>query len=552
MNQKPLSLSDPISFVIPGFNCASTILESIESIIDGNWTEGDELIIVNDGSTDNTENVLAEAKKKYPFIKVFNEKENRGCPAARNIGYTHASHEIIFNLYSDDVLVPGSVAKLKEYMISENADIAGFEEYRYFKEEKNGKKKITHRWMCRPGVLSLPDFLAGDINPGPGGNFMFIKQIWKDVGGVWEYGKGMHEAWGFTLKCLMAGAKFVVMPKSFYFHRYGSNSLFVREAEKENEVSLMATKMITPYLDRLEPSDKAYIQSEEGSKNWYSSLDRAPIRLKGEPFGKTGVIVVATDARLKTLVLRKIKIAYPIYRRAKALLSRTKSYVRFIKQFKSFQKSNSRFVMSWKEHRAFLRDADKNFSFDRHYVYHPAWAARVLKETSPQEHVDISSTVHFCSIVSAFIPVKFYDYRKTDIRLSGLSCGEADLLKLPFESNSLQSLSCMHTIEHIGLGRYGDPIDPDGDLKAVAELTRVLAKGGTLLFVVPIGKPKIIFNAHRIYSYDQILTAFKTLTLKEFSLIPEKQSAGGIIKNATKERADQEDYGCGCFWFTKS
>ena len=79
-----------------------------------------------------------------------------------------------------------------------------------------------------------------------------------------------------------------------------------------------------------------------------------------------------------------------------------------------------------------------------------------------------------------------------------MSSGYADLANLPFEINSVQSLSCMHTVEHVGLGRYGDPIDPDGDLKAIKEIKRVLAVNGNLLFVVPIGKPKIVYNAHRI------------------------------------------------------
>ncbi len=109
----------------------------------------------------------------------------------------------------------------------------------------------------------------------------------------------------------------------------------------------------------------------------------------------------------------------------------------------------------------------------------------------------------------------------------------------------------MHTIEHIGLGRYGDPIDPDGDLKAISELIRVLATGGNLLFVVPIGKPKICFNAHRIYSYSQIMSYFSALTLKEFSLIPDNAIETGIIPNATKEISGKQTYGCGLFWFVK-
>lgn len=103
----------------------------------------------------------------------------------------------------------------------------------------------------------------------------------------------------------------------------------------------------------------------------------------------------------------------------------------------------------------------------------------------------------------------------------------------------------MHAIEHIGLGRYGDKIDPDGDLKAISELKRVLAKDGDLLFVVPIGKPKLEFNANRIYSYKMIMEYFKDFKLKEFSLISENEKI--LITNATEEQSDKEDNSYGCF-----
>jgi hypothetical protein len=109
----------------------------------------------------------------------------------------------------------------------------------------------------------------------------------------------------------------------------------------------------------------------------------------------------------------------------------------------------------------------------------------------------------------------------------------------------------MHVVEHVGLGRYGDPLDYDGDLKAISELKRVLAEGGDLLFVVPIGKPKIMFNAHRIYSYDQIIGYFSEFKLIEFALIPDDPNDGGLINNASKDMADKQEYGCGCFHFRR-
>lgn len=189
--------------------------------------------------------------------------------------------------------------------------------------------------------------------------------------------------------------------------------------------------------------------------------------------------------------------------------------------------------------------------FDTHYIYHTAWAARKVKEIDASFHTDISSSLYFSSIVSAFKPVKFYDYRPAKLNLSNLSSESANLTNLHFEDDSIQSLSCMHTVEHVGLGRYGDPIQPEGDVDAAKELSRVVAQGGSLLFVVPVGKPRIQFNAHRIYSYQMVIDMFPGLTLKEFSLIPDNAIDKGVIYNATEEQSNRQTYGCGCFWFVK-
>ncbi|MCX2431349.1 DUF268 domain-containing protein [Pedobacter sp. GR22-10] len=156
--------------------------------------------------------------------------------------------------------------------------------------------------------------------------------------------------------------------------------------------------------------------------------------------------------------------------------------------------------------------------------------------------------MHFCSIISAFIPVEFYDYRPADLNLSNLLSQKADLTQLFFESNSIECLSCMHTIEHIGLGRYGDPIDPDGDLKAINEIKRVVKKGGSILFVIPVGKSKIMFNAHRIYDPKMILDYFSGFELRKFSLVTDQND---FIDQAEITEGAAQTYGCGCFWFIK-
>jgi hypothetical protein len=225
-----------------------------------------------------------------------------------------------------------------------------------------------------------------------------------------------------------------------------------------------------------------------------------------------------------------------------------------LKDYFRYKKTDNKKRFSLKLSNFYPQIKDKTITtgFDRHYVYHTSWAARVLSETRPSRHIDISSSLYFSGIVSAFIPIDFYDYRPAKLGLTNLSSNKGDLMSLPFKDNSLKSISCMHTIEHIGLGRYGDKIDAEGDSKAIEELKRVVSVNGDLLIVLPIGdKSMIEFNAHRIYKYEQVLSMFSGLKLKEFTLIPEKEVVGGLIRNASPELVKNERYACGCFWFKK-
>lgn len=244
--------------------------------------------------------------------------------------------------------------------------------------------------------------------------------------------------------------------------------------------------------------------------------------------------------------------ARKLWWRAKTRLKAQRRRLSFRREFNEFKKRSDleRLPVRWSDRYPCFFDSTPVTSYDRHYVYHTAWAARVLATTKPSVHVDIGSYLYFASLVSAFVPLQFYDYRPARLDLPGLETHAADLLSLPFKDNSISSLSCMHVVEHVGLGRYGDRLDPDGDLKAIRELQRVLAPNGNLLFVVPVGKPKVMFNAHRIYSYNQVMEQFRDFRLMEFALIHERGDEG-LLTGTTSEMVDAENYGCGCFWFKR-
>jgi len=187
-------------------------------------------------------------------------------------------------------------------------------------------------------------------------------------------------------------------------------------------------------------------------------------------------------------------------------------------------------------------------AIDAHYFYANGWAMRRITAARPRVHVDIASQVMFVNLLAAALPVVFVDYRPLERTIEGLRPVGANILALPFRDDSIRSLSSLHVAEHIGLGRYGDPLDAMGTRKAAGELTRVLQPGGDLLFAVPVGRTRVCFNAHRVHDPQLILDYFGTLDLVEFSAVDDQ---GNYTENADPRRYAQSEYACGLFRFRK-
>ena len=198
-----------------------------------------------------------------------------------------------------------------------------------------------------------------------------------------------------------------------------------------------------------------------------------------------------------------------------------------------------------KEHKD---DAIEAYSQDGQYVFMNLWAFEKIMARKPERHFDVGGQMSFLSYVRHSIPVTHIDIRDPGTRMAGLTYLRGDITKLPIEDNSIDSLSCLHVAEHIGLGRYGDEIDPEGFTKACRELSRVLKPGGRLYFAVPTGIPRTVFNAHRVLSNLQVREAFYDLDLFEFAAMT---SRGQYFKPAPNNFLDRDTYGCGMYLFTK-
>jgi hypothetical protein len=195
-----------------------------------------------------------------------------------------------------------------------------------------------------------------------------------------------------------------------------------------------------------------------------------------------------------------------------------------------------------------LYDRTGTTGIDAHYFYMNGWAMRRILAQRPAQHVDIASQTMFVNLLSAVLPVTFVDYRPLEAGMAGLTCRSGDILNLPFADGSVESLSCLHVAEHIGLGRYGDPLNPLGTQQACIELARVLAPGANLYVALPVGKSRVCFNSHRIHAPQTIVEYFSGLELVEFSGVHDD---GHYVERVSLDEFAENRYACGMFWLRR-
>jgi hypothetical protein len=194
------------------------------------------------------------------------------------------------------------------------------------------------------------------------------------------------------------------------------------------------------------------------------------------------------------------------------------------------------------------------------YFWQDLLVARWNFDAKPQRHVDIGSRVDgFVAHVASFREIEVFDVRPISAQIPGVVFKQADMMR----SNSLpdsgggycDSLSCLHTIEHFGLGRYGDPIDPTGHERGIANMALLLHPGGTFYLSTPIGRERVEFNAHRVFDPRNIIRLVEShgLALQQLTVI----GGGGEVREVqttpeTLQTLAEATYNLGIFVFTKS
>lgn len=188
---------------------------------------------------------------------------------------------------------------------------------------------------------------------------------------------------------------------------------------------------------------------------------------------------------------------------------------------------------------------------DKHYFHQDLWAARKIYERNPSRHIDVGSRVDgFIAHLLTFRDVEVLDIRSLESNVRGMTFRQVDVMDTDTVPNELcDSVSCLHALEHFGLGRYGDPIDPEGHIKGLRSLIKMLKPSGVLLLSVPIGRERVEFNGHRIFLAETVIhLVSQYLHLTSFSYIDDE---GILHEDANLAEVPIMAYGCGLFEFRK-
>ncbi|MBZ0198447.1 MAG: DUF268 domain-containing protein [Ignavibacteriaceae bacterium] len=192
----------------------------------------------------------------------------------------------------------------------------------------------------------------------------------------------------------------------------------------------------------------------------------------------------------------------------------------------------------------------------QHYTHQDLYVAKKIFKAKPEKHIDVGSRIDgLITHLAVFREVEVFDIRKLNNSISNVKFVQANLMADESEFHHYtDSLSCLHAIEHFGLGRYGDPVDADGYLKGLSNITKLIKPGGKFYFSVPIGPQRVEFNAHRVFAVKYLQKFLETdFVINSFAFIDDKNRLFESVDINSGEAVNNFgcNYGCGIFELTK-
>jgi hypothetical protein len=220
----------------------------------------------------------------------------------------------------------------------------------------------------------------------------------------------------------------------------------------------------------------------------------------------------------------------------------TTRYIRDLRRFKSSasKRNDAKYPISISP--ALMDFTETAGSADGHYFWQDLYCAQWINARNPDQHLDIGSRIDgFVAHLLSSREVTVIDIRGIENEIPNLNFIQADLQAMPSQSfASVDSVSSLHSIEHFGLGRYGDPLDFEGHTKGLINISKLVKPSGYLYISFPIGEPMIQFNQQRILHPNWPIEVLTEFQLERFILIPWK---GSPILNSLPDEVDRDTQG---------
>jgi len=158
---------------------------------------------------------------------------------------------------------------------------------------------------------------------------------------------------------------------------------------------------------------------------------------------------------------------------------------RYVRQRAEYRRMADSAALPWGPELPMLTEWDESSGALGAYFFQDQLVAGWIHDARPLRHVDVGSRLDgFIGSLSVFREVEVIDIRPQPAIVRNVTFHQLDLMEdLPRAWHAAtDSLSCLHTIEHFGLGRYGDPIEVDGHLKGLGQLKRMVKPGGCSIY----------------------------------------------------------------------
>jgi glycosyltransferase involved in cell wall biosynthesis len=275
-----------VSFLIPAYNCAGTLAEAVGSILLQRLPEHAEIVILDDGSTDTTPEVIQTLADAHPgLVRSFSNGKNRGLGASRNRLVELARFDVLYWLDADNVLPPNMAHQVLAPVWDGHAYAAAPARICYFA----AADRVSHEWVMENsgGWTTARDLLRSSRVPAFDANYAYRKDLFELVG---PYRNDALSDWTWGVTAALRGFEVRIVEGTFYLHRYSvgdaSDSLWQRD-QKAGANDRAVARTLHDHIDSFEEKSRRRIQQLQGKPGLVERyIERGRLTLSATPWPK--------------------------------------------------------------------------------------------------------------------------------------------------------------------------------------------------------------------------------------------------------------------------